>query len=711
MGTATSVATKPQVSAPIEVSKEVCDSADLFTESEVNHMLSAVSSGIPDDDDRQEFTELNGDYKRSLMVHFCGSRSAKGALIAKSTVFNMTPWIIECYLEDKVGVIYPLHRQLMSRYITQQGTRQRNAQELKHAKANAPVVGVTDVSGRGCDEDSDEGQSMSPSVMMGGKGRGAQGRTTQRFITKIDKIMKRITCIRRVVSSDDFAISHRWAERPINSQWTVVSHAHSESCWEDAACNFLDYDSCAMRGDNVFCNIVLKEWTVECSCEEDMGGRKMLYPEVSYKCSLTAEEADNLNALLTSHNSGGLWCDFVCINQADPYDKMEQLPLMGSLFVTATTLVVGPSFARRLPPDDYLFRAWCHSESEHGSILCDWDFDTAGVVDKISLRTFVFEVLKGIPIVVGGRVVKVDLGKHHTHGANLAAVFEFVRSFNFEHEPINDMTEDKILSLAAVLRQVFEKDLPAIYLDVQKQLAEISKELIAAIQEKEYDEDSMIISRCFLRAREAISSCLDVDPVACQYRVFESQAALREDRLYAVWGAPMWLRQQQRLPYPDHSSALRLIFKSFPTAEFALYRREQKYVQFSYFTEVEDLLLNFLTGDQRPAKEYVCKYYDFAVGEDDASAMSSSAASPVIVVAVNERCIGVGLKEKAEMDNCHTAMWVVFNKNVLKYVLDSDVDQFCRYCFLYMLYEVGLFNDYNLNQRQKLFKFCRKLAR
>jgi hypothetical protein len=436
----------------------------------------------------------------------------------------------------------------------------------------------------------------------------------------------------------------------------------------------------------------------------------MLYPEVSYKCSLTPEEAGNLSILLSAKRS--LWCDIVCINQADPYDKMEQIPLMGALYLSTTTLIVGSGFAKTLPPDDYLFRAWCIQEREYGTIECNWDFNLAGVhMDNISLRMFVYEVLRRIPILSGGRGVKMDLSRHNSHGENFSSFYEFVRWYNLDNEPINEMTEDKIATLSAIIEKVFSKDLVSIYPDHEAPLAEVAKDLIVSIKNKKYDENDMSISKCFLRIRELIASCLEVDPVTCQYRVFDSQSSLTEDRLYAAWGVPMWMRKEQKLPYPDHEATLKLIFKSFPTAEFALYRREHKYVQFTYFTEVGDLMLNFLTDGQRPAKEYLCSYHEFDISRNNnkQDTATPSESKPSVVVAVNDHCVGVGLKDSGELENSRTEMWVVFNKNVLKYVLDSEVDQFCRYCFMYMLYEVGLFNDENLDHRTRLFKFCAKL--
>ena len=195
------------------------------------------------------------------------------------------------------------------------------------------------------------------------RGKGTRSiRKTMRFITHINLTEKRIACVRRTVTPSDFAISHRWHNRPVAKNWQVVEHVHSEDCWETGECKFIDFDPCSATGEGLYCNYVDKEWTVVSTCVESLAGRTLMHRENSYKCSLFTEEAENLCTLLAAKRN--LWCDYVCINQSDPCDKIEQIPLMGNLYYTACTLILGPGFGNSLPPDDYIYRAWCIQERD-----------------------------------------------------------------------------------------------------------------------------------------------------------------------------------------------------------------------------------------------------------------------------------------------------------------------------------------------------------
>lgn len=703
---------------------------DVFSNDEVAELLTAVSSVCKVD------TTSNGDksdifdsYKHIFLSNFCGSleeESRSAASIRRSTILNLSPAIVDFYLRDRLNVLNSHHRGLMCRYITQFSSRERNAKEMAdRAAAAASVEGNSDRSpvliNLPTNDATENLQTKRPIAIS--------RRKTQRFITKIDMSEHTITCVRRTVSPSDFAISHRWQARPSDPRWAVTRHIHTESCWEEGAecpCLYIDYDPCAVSGENLYCNYILKEWTVVCACEENMGGRVLSYPDKSYKCSLTLTEVENLSVLLAAKQS--LWCDYICINQADPCDKMEQIPLMGNLYFTACTLILGADLASCVPPDDYLFRAWCMQERDHGAIECNWDWDSPDKCDLVSLRQFVCEVLRPVPAFATAAAVgrkncgvQLDLGRHALHGGNLCAVFEYVRWFNFENEPINEMTQDKISALAEVVKQVFNGHLHVLYPQYKTQLMEVAEELYVSIRNEIYDEDDLHVSRCFLKLREVITCPLEVQPLTCQFRVFDSQALYTEDRLYALWGVPMWMRKQQQLPYPNHAEALRLIYKSYPSAEFAFYRRgpSQSFVSFTYFTHVQDLMLHFLTNGHCVAKEYPCQYHAFDITADSASnnhahedvkdsSIRNASSSLSIVVAVDHRCIGVGLKE-AHQENDQAAMWVVFSKHVLQLLFDSDVELFSRLCFLYLLYEVGLFNNDNYTERIKLYKFCCRL--
>jgi hypothetical protein len=694
----------PELTASQTSAEEGVHEEDVFSEAEVDQLLSAVCEAIKDEDDRDDFKELYSSYKDSFLGHFCGmcsdDKKMKVATVSikRSVVLNLSPWIINAYLSDKIGVLNSLHRELMSRHISQFGCRERCFKDLADkAAANSDKMD---------DDDTATIENNTHKEIVQVKRESMGRRKTQRFITKIDVSEKRITCVRRHVASSDFAISHRWHSRPTDEEWTIAQHTHTEDCWaweETGKCAFIDYDPCAMSGNNLYCNYIQKDWTVVCACEENIGGRMLSYPDKSYKCSLTSIEAENLSALLEKKLS--LWCDYICINQADPSDKTEQIPLMGTLYFTACTLILGMDFASCMPPDDYVFRAWCIQERDYGAIECHWDFENPQF-DRFSLRQFVFEVLKRVPMVIGSRGIKVDLHRHISQGVNLCAVYEYVRWFNFENEPINEMTSDKTATLTDVIQQLLSTHLVDLYSQCKTEVSEVVLDLLTAIGKTDYDDDDLNISKCFLRLREVVSCTFEVQPLTCQYQVFDSQASFAEDRIYAIWGVPMWMRKQQQLPYPHHAEALKLIYKSYPSAEFAFYRRPHQFVPFTYFTQVQDLILHFITNGQIVAKEYLCTYHEYPItGERKESSWNNLS----IVVAVNEQYIGVGIKQ-TQQENDQTAMWVVFNKKVLALLDDEDRELFCRLCFIYIIYEIGLFNHENYVERNKLFKFCKQFV-
>ena len=349
---------------------------DVFSKNEVAKLLTAIFDA---DSEQEDVKVLIDGYRQSFVKNFCGGDleddTTSGALIRRSTILNLSPDILDLYLHNRVGVNNSVHRQLMCGYITCYGNVERSTKES--AAADFAEANITRTPGEERVIELSNAQDETTRPQLSKRPAATGTRKTLRFITKIDMSERRITCIRRTVLPSDCAISHRWQARPAYPQWVITRHTHTESCWmdsEECPCPYIDYEPCALSGEDLYCNYILKDWTVVCSCEENIGGRVLSYPDRSYKCSLTMNEVNNLSALIVSKAS--LWCDYICINQADPCDKMEQIPLMGNLYFTARTLILGADLASCIPPDDYLFRAWCMQEINYGAIECPWDFNS-----------------------------------------------------------------------------------------------------------------------------------------------------------------------------------------------------------------------------------------------------------------------------------------------------------------------------------------------
>lgn len=163
-----------------------------------------------------------------------------------------------------------------------------------------------------------------------------------RMIYDVNIENKVISCRREIPRASNHALSHRWEDRAYASQWTVY-----------------------VEGDD------------------------------PYTCSLTGDEANNLQVYIIKYGPG-LWLDYVCINQQSPDDKNAQVSIMGQIYLECCTLVVGPKLSPQMPPRDYTSRAWCVQERMFGSIKFPF-LENPALCDPGQLTHFAQSMIWRIP--------------------------------------------------------------------------------------------------------------------------------------------------------------------------------------------------------------------------------------------------------------------------------------------------------------------------
>lgn len=174
--------------------------------------------------------------------------------------------------------------------------------------------------------------------------RAANSVIQPRVIYLIDTEKKEFHCRRQNPSRDVFAVSHRWE----------------------------------LRGQ-----VRAKQWTV------------IVGNEPSYTCEVSDQEVEHIQSYLRDCiDSGGIWLDYVCIDQNAEQDKNAQVAIMGSIYLSCTTLILGLGLAPKMPPSDYVKRAWCIQERMFGYVKMPWQFEECSTE---SLKLFAAEMLWTIP--------------------------------------------------------------------------------------------------------------------------------------------------------------------------------------------------------------------------------------------------------------------------------------------------------------------------
>eukprot|EP00301_Raphidiophrys_heterophryoidea_P025297 c8456_g1_i1.p2 GENE.c8456_g1_i1~~c8456_g1_i1.p2 ORF type:complete len:456 (+),score=152.38 c8456_g1_i1:65-1369(+) len=271
-----------------------------------------------------------------------------------------------------------------------------------------------------------------------------------------------------------------------------------------------------------------QNWTVNCDGE-------------TYPCNLFPEEASNLQSYVDKY--GSLWLDYICIKQGDDKDKVAQVSIMGGIYSNATSLIVGPGLAPCMPNMDYIERAWCIQERMFGRVKFPWNFDNE---DPDKLIAFARDLLVRLP---GIDAVSDKLWDDYDHRENWRV---------------------------GALQSAKQK--------FPQAAAEIERAIHLMT-----DNDKVELAKLVFKIRELISCDEPVDDIMWNEKMFDCVSAFALDRLYGVWGVPMYHKGVE-LPYDNPQRAWQLVCQHYPASNYAYYSR---LIAYTPTTSVDDPFFGF----------------------------------------------------------------------------------------------------------------------
>ena len=212
-----------------------------------------------------------------------------------------------------------------------------------------------------------------------------------------------------------------------------------------------------------------------------------------YTCLMFPHEVHNIQDYLDGGECIGLWLDYVCINQNDEQDKCAQVGIMGSLYMTVTSLVVGKGLAPVMPAIDYTDRAWCMQERMFGRIKFPQNFEEA---DEEHVQKFASEMISRLP---GLRQAKKYFLKDSCYW-----------DWN-EHWRVDSIREQR-------------------YNEMYEKCNELLEEIVESIQNEDY------MKTCFLglKIRERVNADLNIDQKAWTNLMNSCSATYQHDRIYGT---------------------------------------------------------------------------------------------------------------------------------------------------------------------------------
>ena len=180
--------------------------------------------------------------------------------------------------------------------------------------------------------------------------------TKARVITNVDFENNTFYLSTQGLSYDVWGFSHRWEDRGGAETWQVLVSASD-------------------NGDE---------------------SQSQYYEE--YTCLMFPHEVQNVQSYLETGDCSGLWLDYVCINQNDEKDKCAQVGIMGTLYMSVTSLVVGKGLAPTMPSIDYTERAWCMQERMFGKIKFPQNFEEeAQDNNEAHVQKFAHDMISRLP--------------------------------------------------------------------------------------------------------------------------------------------------------------------------------------------------------------------------------------------------------------------------------------------------------------------------
>ena len=109
---------------------------------------------------------------------------------------------------------------------------------------------------------------------------------------------------------------------------------------------------------------------------------------------------------------------------------------MGQIYLGCCTLVVGPNLSPRMPPEDYIYRAWCIQERMFGSIKFPWDFNQC---DSLQLQLFAEAMIWRIPHL--GAALKIIDDYDYTEGWRVDGLHAAAHTYPHVRNEISQMIE------------------------------------------------------------------------------------------------------------------------------------------------------------------------------------------------------------------------------------------------------------------------------
>eukprot|EP00300_Choanocystis_sp_HF-7_P034615 c4748_g1_i1.p1 GENE.c4748_g1_i1~~c4748_g1_i1.p1 ORF type:complete len:434 (+),score=82.15 c4748_g1_i1:69-1370(+) len=377
-----------------------------------------------------------------------------------------------------------------------------------------------------------------------------------RVILGLDSGSRTINTTRRDVDESCYALSHRWESR----------------------------------------NPSMPSWLVYCD------------EEAPYECLLQDSEAENLKNYLNDF-APTLWLDYICIDQNGDEDKNAQVSIMGSIYARAVSLIVGEHLSPKMPPRDYLSRAWCIQERSFGSVKFPWNFDEC---DGDYLITFAETLNWRVP---------------HMRDLKIRDRYDYTE--NWRVKSLQDGAEN--------------------FPEAGDEIRQITRMMT------EGQRDKVAMARLSLRIRELISCDDLVEPVYWHSLMFACSCSFPKDKLYGVWGVPMYMKGVD-LPYDDPVRAWNLILEHYPQANFALYHNPQDphkplpgHVNFN---NVNDVMAQILGVSSYSEPERVLQHRRY--WENDQ-----------VVISVGEECVAFGWHKDPTTPHSHVPVFLVIHRDAL----------------------------------------------
>lgn len=242
---------------------------------------------------------------------------------------------------------------------------------------------------------------------------------------------------------------------------------------------------------------------------------------------------------------------------------------MGSIYVNATSVTVGPGLAPTLPAADYCSRAWCYQERMFGRVLYVWDFDQ---IDETKLVAYAKEAA-------------LSLGNLESVSRTIAATVTIPSSEDW-----------RLGSLRRVMRE-------------HPDTAPYGQQVLDNWTHRSADT-VRLLAKLILKIRENANCVAEENYADMNTFMFDCTASFAKDRLYGIWGVSLY-KKNLGLNYMNPVGAWREIVRQFPETNYAFYASlSQPHLPFGGFrgfATVEQVVFNLLECGKTPlTSEITC---------------------------------------------------------------------------------------------------------